>query len=103
MLPAVLHFNHADPAAREIYNHYGELLARRGYARLPVTEWVDGLLALARLPSLESAGVAVGAIRDLASDATRQWTGQFNPRTLREDDYVLLYDQVLNSVTTETS
>ena len=91
MLPQVMRYNYEDPGPRDTYDHYGELLSRRGYAEMPVTEWVERLLGLAALPSLETSGVALAELPELAEDATRQWTGQFNPRKMTAEGFVLLY------------
>lgn len=102
MLPHVLEFNESDPKAREIYLHYGELLERRGYAHLPLGAWVERLLSLAQLPPVEECGVDAAAVAELASDATAQWTGQFNPRPMRVEDFVLLYQRAFESLTPTT-
>ncbi len=99
MLPHVLRFNREDPTARETYDHYRELLARRGYAELPLTTWVERLLAMVQLASLEECGVDSASLPTLASDATMQWTAQFNPRAVREDDFVQLYESAMESLT----
>ena len=103
MLPHVMRFNHADEAAREIYEHYGELLARRGYATEPVTEWVEHLLGVAGLDSLEELGVTVHVLPELAEAASQQWTGQFNPRPVTKEDFVHLYEDALTESLTPTS
>ena len=95
MLPHVMRYNHEDPAARDTYDQYGELLSRRGYANLPLIEWVERLIALAALPSLSEAGVTQGDLQGLAEDATRQWTGQFNPRAMIAEGFVLLYESAM--------
>ena len=95
MLPQVMRYNYEDPGPRDTYDHYGELLSRRGYAEMPVTEWVERLLGLAALPPLETAGVALAELPELAEDATRQWTGQFNPRKMTAEGFVLLYQGAL--------
>lgn len=102
MLPHVMRFNSEDAASKDTYDHYGELLSRRGYANLPVTDWVERLLELARLAPLEDCGVTPDSIPDLASAATKQWTGQFNPRTMREEGFVLLYQSAMKSLTQST-
>jgi alcohol dehydrogenase len=103
MLPHVMRFNQEEPEAREIYDHYGELLTRRGYADLPLIDWVEALLGIADLGSLDEAGVNPAAIPELAGDATKQWTGQFNPRAMTEEGFVLLYQQALESLTPSTT
>jgi alcohol dehydrogenase len=99
MLPHVLRFNYEEVGAREIYDHYEELLARRGYANMPLTSWVERQLESAELKSLEDSGVLASAIPGLAKDATQQWTGQFNPRVMSEEGFVMLYEQALESLT----
>ncbi len=99
MLPHVLRFNYEEVGAREIYDHYEELLARRGYADMPLTSWVERQLESAELKSLEDSGVLASAIPGLAKDANQQWTGQFNPRVMSEEGFVMLYEQALESLT----
>ena len=66
------------------------------WLEMAVTSWVQRLLGLADLPSLaEAAGVAEADLPELAKDATRQWTGQFNPRKMTEEDFVSLYQGAL--------
>ncbi|MDE0594152.1 MAG: iron-containing alcohol dehydrogenase [Roseibacillus sp.] len=103
MLPHVMRVNDVDPEARDTYDHYGELLTRRGYADLPLIDWVEALLGIADLGSLDEAGVKAAAIPELAGDATKQWTGQFNPRAMTEEGFVLLYKQALESLTPSTT
>lgn len=103
MLPHVMRFNSGDAGAQDIYDHYGELLARRGYAQLPVIDWVEKLLGLAGLPGIEEAGVESTAIPQLAADASLQWTGQFNPRPVREEDFRALYEGAFATLTPTTS
>ena len=96
MIPHVMRYNAEDPAARKTYEQYGELLSRRGYARRPVTEWVEGLISLAALPTLAETGVKPGDFPGLAEEATRQWTGQFNPRAMTGAGFVLLYENAMD-------
>jgi hypothetical protein len=46
--------------------------------------------------------VEASALPDLAADAILQWTGQFNPRAVREAEFVLLYEQAMESLTPTT-
>ena len=96
MLPHVMRYNDEDPAARAVYEQYGNLLSQRGYATLPVVEWVERLISLAALPALAEAGVDRRDFPVLAEDATRQWTGQFNPRAMTEASFVLLYEAAMD-------
>jgi len=100
MLPHVIRYNHEESAARDTYDHYGGLLSRRGYAEVPVTQWVEGLLDLAALPSLGEVGVDPRIFPELAEDATRQWTGQFNPRAMTAEGFVLLYERAMGAAST---
>ena len=59
---------------------------------LPLVEWVSELVAQSAFSRVN--GVATD-FRTLADDATKQWTGQFNPRSLRAEDYVALYQRAL--------
>jgi alcohol dehydrogenase len=53
---------------------------------------IEHLLDLARLPrSLAALGISAEKIPELASEATSQWTAQFNPRPLTADDFESLY------------
>jgi alcohol dehydrogenase class IV len=64
---------------------------------------VEALLGIADLGSLDEAGVKAAAIPELAGDATKQWTGQFNPCAMTEEGFVLLYKQALESLTPSTT
>ena len=53
---------------------------------------IETLLNVAGIPrSLAEAGVDVAQIPQLAAEAARQWTVNFNPRPLSADDFVALY------------
>ena len=58
---------------------------------------------MAALPSLEECGVSPEDLPALAADATQQWTGQFNPRPVQEEDFVLLYEKAMESLTTSAT
>jgi alcohol dehydrogenase len=95
MLPHVMRYNSADPAAAAIYQRYATMLAELGVSSTPLIEWVDGLVAQSAIPA-----VLNGTPPDFAKlgqDATKQWTGQFNPRPLQHGDYVALYRHALGS------
>ena len=83
MLPHVVRFN---SAAGNFYEDLGPDLPAR----------LDELLAMTKLPQrLSDCGVPRSAIPMLAGEAARQWTAQFNPRPLTEEDLVRLYEQCL--------
>jgi alcohol dehydrogenase len=82
MLPHVVRWNGAVCGSR-----YAELLQRCGIDAEVATAGdtlADRLASLARLGSLPATlrelGVSAGDLPTLASEASRQWTGTFNPR-----------------------
>jgi alcohol dehydrogenase len=92
MLPHVMHYNAEDPAAGAIYARYGDMLKQSNVSTLPLTEWVADLVAQSSFPGINGGATDLPG---LARDATRQWTGQFNPRALQLDDYIALYRRAL--------
>ena len=94
MLPHVMRFNSADPGASAIYARYSAILRDAQLSTAPLIDWVAETVARSAIPPMN------GAARDfagLASDAARQWTGQFNPRPLQAADYIALYRRALGS------
>jgi alcohol dehydrogenase len=99
MLPAVVRFNAKDPAALRAY---AELASAPEIACVSdglneaveaLVDRLEGLLNAARIPrSLAERGVEKGRIKQLAAEATKQWTANFNPRPLTEVDFVALYE-----------
>lgn len=87
MLPHVMRFNATVPAAADIYAHFSALLRLLKVSDLPLLDWVEALVRRCRFPALDPA--ADFAL--LAEDATRQWTGKFNPRPLQREDFISLY------------
>lgn len=103
MLPLVIRFNSADPAALRCYAELasgpelamvksglttalGALLAR-----------LESLLNLAGFPrSLTECGVEPAKIKVLAEEAAQQWTVKFNPRRVEVSDFVGLYEAAFN-------
>ncbi|MBI4606745.1 MAG: iron-containing alcohol dehydrogenase [Planctomycetes bacterium] len=83
LLPHVVRFN--APAAGDEYRALAvssEALARR----------LEDLHAATGLPRrLGDFGVEEGDLQDLARDAARQWTAQFNPRPVAEQDFLEIY------------
>jgi alcohol dehydrogenase class IV len=98
MLPHVVRFNATDPAARKSYR---ELAVYAGLATADASdsdgvaalvESLQGALSCAGMPStLEECGVRQQMISRLAEEAATQWTAQFNPRALAQDDFEALY------------
>jgi alcohol dehydrogenase len=99
MLPGVVRFNSAEPAALQAY---GELATFAGIASSEVTPSaaVESLIARLNLllnlagmaRSLVQCGVEPGRIKILAAEAAKQWTAGFNPRAIAEEDFVALYE-----------
>lgn len=92
MLPHVMRFNASTPAAAETYARYSAILRDAGVSTEPLIDWVAQLVAQGSFPAVNGAAQDVP---DLARDATKQWTGQFNPRPLQVDDFAALYRRAL--------
>lgn len=92
MLPHVVRYNAHNAESRATYAsmmlcaddaHAGDLLATR----------LGRLMHIADLPrSLSSCGVEAGMLETLAKEATNQWTAGFNPRTIRPEEFLQLYE-----------
>jgi alcohol dehydrogenase len=80
MLPPVVRFN--APVARDLYAELHSGLAER----------LEELRALLGLPeSLLEVGVEEESLPQLAEEASRQWTAQFNPRPVAAADLLEIY------------
>lgn len=89
MLPAVIRFN-----AAEVEDEYADLIGDGGSDALAAT--IDSLLEQARVPNRLSAhNISEGDLPDLAEEAARQWTAQFNPRPVTAADLLQVYREVL--------
>lgn len=87
MLPHIIRFNRALPEIAAIYESYfdGDLADR-----------ISELLWEAQMPrQISHYGVTEADIPALAEMAMKQWTAQFNPRTLTVDDFAALYRAAL--------
>ena len=93
MLPHVMRYNRQEASAKTAYLQLSAALEE------PVIDWVERIVALAGLPGLAACGVTREAIGGLAEDATKQWTGTFNPRPLAKDDFVRLYEEAFERET----
>lgn len=87
MLPTVIHFNTPVPAAAAAYARLSGILREIGVTDRPLVEWIESLVARCHFPAVDRAA----DLSVLADDATRQWTGKFNPRPLQAGDFVSLY------------
>lgn len=95
MLPHVVRFNAAEPAACAIYRSLAEVAGIAEAAVSPeesLARWLEKTLAQTGLPrSLAACGVSADAIPMLASEAARQWTAGFNPRPVGGPEFAALY------------
>ncbi|MSU51039.1 MAG: iron-containing alcohol dehydrogenase [Opitutus sp.] len=88
MLPHVMRFNSTVPAAAAIYERYETFLRESRVSSLPLIDWIVDVEARCLLAPIDSTAMNFAA---LADDATRQWTGKFNPRPLQASDFIALY------------
>jgi len=103
MLPHVVRFNADDPTAAQAYAEMAHAAHLTRSADSPnsaadrLAEKLRELLALASLPhSLKDSAVKSEHIPQLAQEAARQWTAQFNPRAVAAADFEQLYAAALN-------
>jgi alcohol dehydrogenase len=99
MLPHVVRFNSADPAALRAY---AELASAPEIACVSdglqsacdaLVAQLESLLDKAGMPrSLADCGVPRSIIPTLAREAAQQWTAAFNPRKVHEEDFAHLYE-----------
>lgn len=94
MLPHVLRYNAEVPSAQATYSRFSDILRESGTSDRPLVDWVAEIVAACSLPGVNG---AAGDVPILARDASRQWTGQFNPRPLQVDDFEALYHRALGS------
>jgi alcohol dehydrogenase len=98
MLPPVIRFNgehvgawYADLWRDVAHTELGQQCACESVTQ-SLSEFVRRLVAMSGLETeLDSIGVALDSVDQLAADATSQWTGTFNPRPLTQDDFRELY------------
>jgi alcohol dehydrogenase len=104
MLPHVVRLNARDPVAARAY---AEVACAAQFA-LPseapesaaehLAEHLESLLELAGLPrTLDHCGAKPEDVPRLADEAARQWTAQFNPRSVAASDFQQLYTSALAS------
>jgi alcohol dehydrogenase len=87
MLPHVIRFNRTLPEIQAIY---------RTYYQADLADRVSELLKAAGMPQqIRAYGVKESDLTELAEMASKQWTAQFNPRSLTQEDFVGLYRSAL--------
>ena len=94
MLPHVIRFNKGDTLANEIYQSYEQWIPGGG----DIADWFESLVDKSGLANLSGLGVADSEIAKLATAATQQWTGRFNPRPVGQAEFEGLYRDALNRV-----
>lgn len=99
MLPSVIRFNgpQVEPLYAELWRDvaYTELGCQFSSSTSfeSLANYVRQLVALSGLETnLGEVGVPAEAVTQLAQDATKQWTGSFNPRAVTEADFRQLYN-----------
>jgi alcohol dehydrogenase len=102
MLPSVIRFNAREPCALEAY---AELASAPEIACVSdgletaveaLVARVEFLLNCVGLPrSLSKCGVQPSHLTELSDEAARQWTAQFNPRSIQADEFRELYQAAL--------
>jgi len=94
MLPGVIRFNAALPEAEAVYAELAASVGLHGVNEL-IARFGE-ILALAGLRAgLASFGVTREGLPVLAEEAARQWTAQFNSRSIVVDDFARLYEEAL--------
>jgi len=103
MLPAVVRFNAEDADVAPLYHQLavqGGLIdagpANGTPAGERIASFICGYQQRTGLPrSLDGIEVSDNDVEILANDATKQWTGTFNPRPVGVKEFVRLYREVL--------
>ena len=102
MLPHVVRFNAREDAAARSYAEAACSAQLKSPSAAPeaaaehLAQRLESLLDLAALPrTLNHCGVTAGDVPRLAADAARQWTAQFNPRSVTASDFEQLYTAAL--------
>jgi alcohol dehydrogenase len=99
LLPHVVRFNAGDPEARRAYAELASapelacVSEGEEYAVEALIGRLESFLNLAKMPkSLQECGVKPNDIAKLAEEAAKQWTANFNPRTVTVKDFIGLYE-----------
>ena len=98
MLPHIVRFNGEQADAQNAYADLAELAGISSAADhkirwLALIDWLHSVLEIAQMPrSLAGCGVEQAKISDLADEAAKQWTAEFNPRQITKSDFVKIYE-----------
>jgi alcohol dehydrogenase len=94
MIRGVIRFNAVLPEVEQVYR---ELAADVGLRSME--ELISGFDAILEQAGLKAQLNVLGLERDgisvLAEEAARQWTAQFNPRTIGAEDFARLFEEAL--------
>ena len=100
MLPWVVRFNAEDPAAAQAYEELARVAQLLPPSSSPqsageaLAARIEELRQVAGLPRrLPERDVEEAALPSLAREASQEWTGGFNPRPVRAEDFEGLYRQ----------
>jgi alcohol dehydrogenase len=94
VLPAIVRFNAAEPAAAAGYEELCRAVGLQGVEALASA--LEEILRLTGLSGpLSKFGVKTEAIPTLADEASQQWTATFNPRKIAPADFARLYESLL--------
>ena len=99
MLPHVVRFNAADQDVAELYRELsiaaGISSPESGAAKAveALAQRLEQIVDVAGVPRrLDAHGVQVEAVGALAAEAARQWTAQFNPRSVGDAEFRVLFE-----------
>ncbi|QGJ72152.1 Iron-containing alcohol dehydrogenase [Planctomycetales bacterium 10988] len=99
-LPGVIRFNGEDP---KINGWYEELLEvseipfdeKNEIAAEVLANWVTEQAHSAKLfTKLRDCSIPLDVLDQLSEDAAKQWTGTFNPRPVKKDDFQTIYESI---------
>jgi alcohol dehydrogenase len=98
LLPHVIRFN--APAAGNLYadlaHDTGLANGDEAAAAETLAQRLTELMRVSNLPTtLSACGVSAGILPLLAEEASQQWTGKFNPRSVGEAELLHLYEAAL--------
>jgi len=97
MLPHVVRFNGEDAAVRARYVELGRCLSGGGEPFGRLCEFLEQVLVLAGLPvALGCQQVGAEDVGPLAEFAARQWTAQFNPRSVGRAEFERILGSALH-------
>lgn len=105
-LPSVMKFNAEETECRRIYADFARIVGiiEKECSDAEGTDMlikrVEELLSLAKLSTYQNGfELDASAISELAAAASKQWTANFNPRTIKAHDFALLYEQLFQDRT----